>query len=286
VTAPPELRRTTVPPAVRTWVRGALGADVVAWRRLPGATTSAVHRLRLADGRLVVLRRYIWRWVLEDEPVVTRREVDALQFAAASGLRVPEVLAADVDGSSVGDGVPVLVMSLVPGRVVPVPDVLALAAVAAEIHAVDASAFSHIYGPWYLGALTGAPAPATDPHLWERAIEIWQSGVPAHRRGLLHRDFHPGNVLWRRGTAHVVDWASACAGPWGCDIAHCRDNLIRLSGFEAADRFLDTYLDETGTTYDPFWEIASVLEHSVDSFNAARVAVSEQRLRPAVAAYG
>jgi Ser/Thr protein kinase RdoA (MazF antagonist) len=271
---------------VRAWVERELGAAVAAWRRLPGATTSAVHRLRLADGRSVVLRRYVWRWVLEDEPEVSQREVDALEFAAAQGLAVPEVLAADVDGSAVGDGVPALLMSLVPGRVVPLPDLRAFAGVAAGIHAVDAGSFPHTYGPWYVGTVDRAPAGASEPALWVRAIEIWRSGVPAHRRGLAHRDFHPGNVLWRRGRAHVVDWTSACAGPWGCDIAHARDNLIRLSGFEAADDFLSAYLDLTGEAYDPFWEIASVLEHSVESFTPERVAASEQRLRPAVAAYG
>ena len=65
---PPELRRTSVSASVRHWVHRELGSEVLRWRRLPGASTSAVHRLFLADGTSVVLRRYLWRWVLEDEP--------------------------------------------------------------------------------------------------------------------------------------------------------------------------------------------------------------------------
>ncbi len=282
---PPELRRTSVPASVREWVRRELGSEVLRWRRLPGASTSAVHRLFLADGCSAVLRRYVWRWVLEDEPEVPRREVDALRFAARNDLPVPEVLASDVDGASVGDGIPALVMSFVPGRALSVPDPGALATVAAGIHAIDATAFAYGYFPWYRDALTDAPPDATDQRLWRRAIEIWHTQMPEHRVGLVHRDFHPGNVLWKRGAAHVVDWANACAGPSGCDIAHCRDNLIHLAGFDAADLLLRRYQEVTGADYDPYWEIASVLEHSPSSFDAARVAMSEARLRTAVAQY-
>src|SRR4051812_3796529 len=110
-TLPVELRRTTVPPPVRAWVRSQFGSDVVSSRRLPGASTSAVHRLWLADERTVVLRRYVWRGVLEDEPEVFHREVDALGFASDHWLPVPRVLAADADGTAIGDGVPALVTS-------------------------------------------------------------------------------------------------------------------------------------------------------------------------------
>lgn len=285
-TLPPELRRTTVPPAVRSWIRRELDVDVLRWKRLPGASTSAVHRLVLANGQSVVLRRYVWRWVLEDEPEVPYREVDALQFAATNGLPVPAVLAADLDGTSAGDGVPALVMSFVPGSPVAVPDLHALAQVAASIHRVNALTLPHRYFPWYRDALTNAPAGATRKKLWRRAIDIWHTQLPDYDPNLLHRDFHPGNVLWRRGTAHVVDWANTCSGPWGCDVAHCRDNLIQLGGFDVADAFLHHYLEVAGVDYDPYWEIASVLEHSPASFNAARIAMSEQRLGPAIAAYG
>lgn len=255
------------------------------WRRLPGASSSAVHRLALADGRFVVLRRYVWRQFLEHEPEAPRREIDALRFARRNALPAPEVVATDVNGTSVGDGVPTLVMSLVPGRAIAVPDLPTLARIAADVHAVSASAFAHRYFPWYRDALTDPPSGATDRRLWHRAIEIWHTHMPAYSPGFLHRDFHPGNVLWKGDVAHVVDWANACAGPWGCDVAHCRDNLIQLSGFEAADRFLHCYRDVTGADYDPYWEIASVLEHSPESFNNQRLTISEARLRPAVADY-
>ena len=133
---PPELRRTSVPASVRHWVRRELGAEVLRWRRLPGASTSAVHRLALAVGTSAVLHRYVWPGLLEDEPEAPQREIDALRFATRNDLPVPHVLAADVDGTSVGDDIPALVMSLLPGRAVAAPDLHGLAAVAAGLHAV------------------------------------------------------------------------------------------------------------------------------------------------------
>ncbi len=147
-------------------------------------------------------------------------------------------------------------MTLVPGRPHAVPDLRRLAELGANDHS-----------------------------LWARAIEIWHNRVPSYRPGFVHRDYHPGNILWSRAVGHVVDWANACAGPWGCDIAHCRDNLLDLAGREAADSFLALYIDVTGATYDPYWEIASVLEHSPSGFTRERTSLCETRLRPAVAAY-
>jgi Ser/Thr protein kinase RdoA (MazF antagonist) len=240
----------------------------------------------LADGTNVVLRRYVWRALLDDEPELPHREVDALNFATAHGLAVPALLAADTDGTLIGDDIPAIVMSFVPGKPLAVPDLSALASVALTVHDIDAARFPHRYYPWYRDALTDPPPEATDQTLWRRAIDIWHHEMPDIGHGLIHRDFHPGNVLWHRKSPHVVDWTAACAGPWGCDIAHCRDNLIHLADFDVADRFLHYYLSMIDHDYDPYWEIASVLEHAPTSFDTRRIAVSEQRLIPAVAAYG
>jgi hypothetical protein len=51
-----------------------------------GRSSTAVHGLRLFDGRRLVLRRYVWPAFLEDEPVAPSRELDALRFGFARGL--------------------------------------------------------------------------------------------------------------------------------------------------------------------------------------------------------
>ena len=288
-TLPAELRRTTVPPAVRAWVQRATGVAVERARRLPGASSAAVHRLDLSDGRSLVLRRYVWPGVLEDEPIIPTREVDALRFVTRQGLPAPGFVAADTTGAEVGDGVPVLLMTLVPGRAVAVPDLAALAEVAATIHAVEAAPaeLPHEYFAWYESTMQAPPALATDPALWERALSVWHDDQPPFRPMLTHRDFHPGNVLWARGrSTGVVDWTGTCRGPWGCDVAHCRANLIELSGWEAADAFTAAYERIAGDPFHPYWEVASVLEHDPSYFTAPQVAVAERRLRWALAALG
>ena len=62
---------------------------------------------------------------------------------------VPQLVAADIDGSHVGDGIAAILTAFAPGVARAVPDLRSLAAVAASIHAVDASTFTHTYFPWY-----------------------------------------------------------------------------------------------------------------------------------------
>jgi hypothetical protein len=271
-TLPVELRRTTVPERVRAWVAREL-APVTSWRRLPGASTSAVHGLRLADGSRAVLRQWAWPWVLEDEPAVPWREVDALLLAEAHGLAAPRLLAADPTGEAAG--VPSLLMSWVPGRAVAAPDLRELAAAAVRVHDVMVTDFGHTWFPWCVGALAGPPPAATRPELWERALEV-RAEVPSYGSLLVHRDFHPGNVLWSRGRlGGVVDWPNACLGPWECDVATCRLNLMRWAGLPAADGFLAAYRAATGRVYDQWWDLEYLLEREADGWTSDKVAFAE-----------
>ena len=282
---PVELRRTTVPADVRTWIERVAHSAIVGLRRLPGASSTAVHRVAFDNGQRLVLRRYVWPGFLEDEPTAPRREVDALEFACSKGLPAPRVVASDVAGSDIGDGVPAILMTLLQGRAIGDPDPFRLAEVAASIHDIDPSGFCHDYFPWYEGVVSEPPRDTKRPGLWETAIELRTAAAPPFRPTFIHRDFHPGNVLWVRGRASgVVDWANACKGPRGCDLAHCRENLVALSGQEAADAFLAAYETVTGEEYDWYWELASILEHSPDHFTPEQVAESEPYLAQAVEA--
>ena len=54
-TLPKELRRTTVPLSVRVWVTRTTGLSITTVNRLPGASSTAVHRLGFPDGTSLVL---------------------------------------------------------------------------------------------------------------------------------------------------------------------------------------------------------------------------------------
>jgi hypothetical protein len=92
---PADLRRVPVPDQVREWARLQAGSPVVCVRRLPGASSTAVHAVRLADGKMLVRRRYVGERFRAEEPDAPAREVDALEYAGRQGLAVPEVIAAD-----------------------------------------------------------------------------------------------------------------------------------------------------------------------------------------------
>ena len=282
---PPELRRTSVPPAAREWIRRVTGSEVAQVRRLPGASSAAIHRVWLGDGRSVVLRRYVWPGFLDDEPEAPEREVAALRHGSRHGLGVPVVLAADPTGASVGDGVPALLMTLLPGRPRADVDPHRLAEVAAAIHDVEADGLGHDYFPWYEAEMTRPPRRSRRPELWEQAVEVWRDRMPAYPPRFIHRDFHPGNVLWSRGrVTGVVDWANACRGPAGCDLATCRANLLEWAGQERAEAFVRAYASITGEGLHPFWRLANLLESGPDHWTQENLAASEPTLERLVSA--
>jgi aminoglycoside phosphotransferase (APT) family kinase protein len=282
---PVELRRPAVPDHVRAWVARQTVGPVVGVRRLAGASSAAVHALYLADGNRLVLRRYLWPGFLDDEPLAPQREVDALSFAGVHHLPAPALVAADITGGDIGDGIPALLMTCLPGRAVPNPDVVMLAETLAAIHDTDPAAYPHHYFAWNQEGTTRPPAGAARPRLWERAIALWHNATPSYRPVLIHRDYHPGNVLWRRrALSGVVDWVNACRGPIGCDLATCRGNLVDLVGPVVADRFVATYTALTGEPLHPFWEMAGILEGDYADATAAELARQEASLARAVTA--
>lgn len=281
---PPELRRAPVPAGVCEWVRRVTGSRVVGVRRLPGASSAAVHLVRLADGRSLVLRRYVWEGFLTLEPDVPRREVEAIGYARGHGLPAPEVVASDIEGREVGDGVPVLLMNRVPGRAQASPDVRALAALAAQVHARSGNDFPHRFFPWCRDTSTRPPRASHHPEIWEQAQHLWRTAEPPYEPCFVHRDFHPGNVLWSRGAlTGLVDWANSCVGPAGIDVATCRWNLQDWADEQAADAFVAAYEEITGRRHHPYWDVAKLVENDWDQIESPRrVLATEAMLEQAL----
>ena len=278
-TLPVELRRTGVPAAVRHWVLRECGSPVVRVSRMAGASSTAVHLVWLRDDRCLVVRRYAWPFVLEDEPLITRREVAALDWCMAAGLPAPRIVAVDLDGSAVGDGVPVLLMTRVPGRSVLGAPEAPMADMAARLHAVDAAGLGFSFQTWVDPSLFVVP-PGCDVALWTAGFSAWLAGAPDFEPVFIHRDHHPGNLIWHRGAiSGVVDWANACAGPAGKDLSTCWWNLIDHVGLDRAEGYVRRYEELTGQATQWFWMLDGLLSPDPSAWRESWMVESEPALR-------
>jgi aminoglycoside phosphotransferase (APT) family kinase protein len=254
---------------VRSWIEGVADGRVVSVAVLPGATSSAVHRVEVErNGKLLslVLRRFTNdKWVRE-EPDIAVREAASVQHATRAGLPAPELVATDKDGSYCG--VPATLVTLVQGEVVLMAAnrqewIRGLAQAAAQIHRVDAAGFRWKYRRYNDRDSLQVPQWSQQPDAWRNAIDVVQGVAPSYRECFVHRDYHPSNVLWSNGrVSGVVDWVNACRGPAGIDVAWCRHNLANLHGLSVADDFLTAYIAAAGSDfeYDPYWDLMTVVE--------------------------
>jgi aminoglycoside phosphotransferase (APT) family kinase protein len=266
------LLRGPVPTRALRWAAAAVAAEaaVVSCRALAGGTSSAVHELEVIGvaGRhhRLVLRRFVRLDWLAEEPDVARHEAAALTAAAPAHLPTPTLVASDPDGAAAG--VPAVLMTMLDGQIEWDPpeleDFLRRLARALElIHRLPVPADGSLppYRP-YAVRLRRPPAWARDPDVWLRAVALAKCPVPSAERTLIHRDYHPGNVLWRdRRVTGVVDWVNASVGSRWADVGHCRMNLARRFGQPAAERFLSLYRAATARDddYSPYWDVAAAL---------------------------
>jgi len=259
------LLRSRPPRQALAWAGACLGGPVISARALRGGMSSAVHLVtaRRPDGRRTqaVLRRYVRPD--PDEPDPAAREARALRLAGAAAVPTPALLAVDPDGTQAG--VPALLMSRLPGRVDWWPSDLdrwleRLAALLPRIHGTALPPGEAVprFAP-YRQENYRPPGWARYPRVWERAVEISRAPAPDLPAVLLHRDFHPGNVLWRYGrVSGVVDWLGACSGPAPADVAHCRINLLTM-GAEVVSRFTVRWEQMAGTRYHPWGDVVTVV---------------------------
>ncbi|MEA2763782.1 MAG: hypothetical protein QOK07_186, partial [Gemmatimonadaceae bacterium] len=236
---------------------------------LSGATSSLLHTVEIESAggrRSLVLRRFTNQAWVEREPDLALREGLSLQHATRAGLPVPELIALDADGTHCS--VPATLVARVPGSVVLEPTdrrswLRGLADASARIHRVDAAGFRWKYRRYNEGQPLAVPNWSNQRDAWKKAIEIVEGPRRSYPESLVHRDYHPSNVLWQNGrVTGVVDWVNGCRGPAGIDVAWCRHNLANLHGVPVADEFLEAYIAEAGSEfeYDPYWDLMSVVE--------------------------
>jgi aminoglycoside phosphotransferase (APT) family kinase protein len=269
------------PRAALAWAAETIG-PVTGVRRLSGGWTSTMLALTGADGETSVLRlmdREPWR---SHGPALTAREHVTLETLAGSGLPIAASLALDADGRHCGH--PAHLMSLLPGSVqVERHDDDSLAALAdllASIHAVDPLPAVRPYESWAFESKYRVPGWATDAATWEAAFDLLRSEPPAFAPTFIHRDFQPRNVLWDGGRiSGVVDWVETSIGPAWLDVAHCLTSLVLWHGTDVADAFAAAYVDRTGRTPQPYFEVIDLVAFLPAPGRQEYVVDPEERLR-------
>jgi aminoglycoside phosphotransferase (APT) family kinase protein len=244
---------------------------VISARSRQGGTSSAVHVVTVDDGdggrHRCVLRRYVRADVQAEEPDLAAEEAVALAVAASCTVTTPELIAVDATGEEAG--APAVLMSVVPGRVEWAPvdldrflERLVEPLLAISDVEVPSGVVIRPYGPYDPAEWVGLPQSTRLPtQVWDAAFALFEAPPPIRERLFIHRDYHPGNVLWRRGiVTGVIDWQAASLGSPEADVGHCRANLHRHFGAVVADRFLTLWQRASGRSeYHPYWDVAVVM---------------------------
>lgn len=270
--------------ATRGWVAGQLPRDrkVVGSRRLSGGWSAQMRELTLDDGDELVLRTFVRPFFRRHAPGLLTREAAVLGLLAGQE-DVPAPALVAVDAAAEHCDHPSLLMTRVPGTV-RVDDgdgelldrrLDLLAAQLVRIHAVEPAERPRPYQAWTSPERVRTPGGA----LWERAVDVIRREPPAYSGRFLHRDYHPGNVLFTGtgdglGVGGVVDWVETSWGPADLDVAHCSTALALLHGPRHGLAFRDRYERHGGHGLADgpdhlYWRLLDALASSPDAAKLA-----------------
>lgn len=248
-----------VRPLALAWVSRHLevGERIVRTEALHGGITADMRRLTIGtrDGgtRDLVLRTFVNMEHAEDW---LNREAGALTLLPGTGVPAPGMVA--VDPTAAHCEYPSLLMTHLVGRTVLDDEGLEtrvplLARQLVAIHTLRPAERPRGYVALMTGDTVVTPKGA-DAAAWAAAIDVVRKPAPPYEGRFLHRDFHPGNVLFdvppsRPAGARitgVVDWAATSWGPADLDVAHCSTNLALLHGPAWGLRFAEAYEEAGG----------------------------------------
>ena len=199
----------------------------------------------------------------DDGPERVRHEGRILTGLERTDIPAPRLLGIDPDGERCGN--PALLMSHLDGHIELTPGdpddwLRQMASMLVRIHNTDIE--TPAAESWLDRASLTVPQWSKRPELWEEAIELVQERPPVSDPCFIHHDYQQFNLLWRRGRlTGVVDWVWGSSGSPSMDVAHARLNLSVLYSSERAQRFLDLYESQSGSTVDRWWDVEGLLKY-------------------------
>ncbi|MET9555070.1 aminoglycoside phosphotransferase family protein [Streptomyces sp. NPDC006645] len=281
--------------ATRAWVEEWLRPserveDVV---RLRGGWTSRMRRLDIRGPRgrrSLVLRSFVKPFYLRHAEGLLTREADIQRLL--DHTEVPAARLVAVDATAERCDHPSLLMTLLPGTVRLADEgaerrAALLARQLLSVHRVRVSEETRprVYQAWTGPERVRVPETTRRPELWRRAVDVIRREPPDCRPCFLHRDFHPGNVLFDGAgddlrISGVVDWVETSWGPADLDVAHCSTALALLHGVPAGMSFADRYTEAGGSLAEDraahlYWRLLDALAFAPD---AEKVAVPWREL--------
>ncbi|GAA0313698.1 hypothetical protein GCM10010302_60980 [Streptomyces polychromogenes] len=254
---------------------------------LQGGWTSRMRRLELAGGaagpRSLVLRSFVEPFYLRHAEGLLTREAAILNLLGGTGVPAASLVAVDPTARHCDH--PSLLMSLLPGTVrIDTEEedrragLLARQLLAVHRLEVPAGHRPRAYQAWTSADRVTPPEHTGRPELWRRAADVIRREPPRHRARFLHRDFHPGNVLFEGSGADlrisgVVDWVETSWGPADLDVAHCSTALALLYGVPAGMDFADRYTAAGGSLTDGpdhlYWRLLDALAFAPEAEKVA-----------------
>ncbi|MHC5904820.1 alpha/beta fold hydrolase [Streptomyces sp. S6] len=260
------------------WLAKQTDKSVIKSTALKGGWTSRMRRVTLDDSD-VVLRTFVKPFFRRHAPGLLTREARILTLLADQPA-IPAARLIGVDADADHCDHPSLAMSLLPGRV-RFEDEGAdrrldlLARLLADIHAVTPAERPRDYQAWTSADRVRVP----EGELWERAVDVIRRDPPPYEGCFLHRDFHPGNVLFlgegeELRVSGVVDWVETSWGPADLDVAHCSTALALLHGAEAGLGFRARYEAHGGRRLADgadhlYWRLLDCLAYAADASRLA-----------------
>jgi aminoglycoside phosphotransferase (APT) family kinase protein len=273
----------------RAWVeRGLPPKDRIrAVATLRGGWTSQMRRLDVegeGEPYSLVLRSFVKPFYVKHALGLLTREADVLRLLADT--TVPAARLHDVDAAAEHCDHPSLLMSLLPGSIrldgadiERKSELLARQLVGIHGLSVAEEDRPRAYQAWTGPDRVRFPERPKRPDLWQRAVDVIRRPPPVHRPCFLHRDFHPGNVLFTGHGADlaitgVVDWVETSWGPADLDVAHCSTALALLHGAPVGMRLADHYVAAGGTLSDDpaahlYWRLLDALAFAPDAEKVA-----------------